>query len=89
MYLLDTDVISAARRSDRSPSVAAWLLGKPEDTLLLSSITLGEIECGIWLRDQRNPRFATDLRAWLNRATLVFLTGSWSLGQRTPGSGVA
>ena len=72
MYLLDTDVISAVGRSDRAPNVAAWLLGKPEDALFLSSITLGEIERGIWLQDRRNPRFTTDLRAWLDRTTLVF-----------------
>ena len=51
---------------------AKLMLGKPEDAVFLSSITLGEIERGIWLQDRRNPRFTTDLRAWLDRTTLVF-----------------
>ena len=38
MYLLDTNVISAVRRPDRAPQVAAWLRGKPESVLFLSVI---------------------------------------------------
>lgn len=30
MYILDTNVISAVRRPDRAPQVAAWLRGKAE-----------------------------------------------------------
>jgi len=72
MYLLDTDVISAMRRPDRSPQVRAWLRGKPEADLYLSVITLGELERGIRQQDRQNPEFAADLRAWLDRTMLVF-----------------
>lgn len=72
MYLLDTDVISALRRPDRAARVAAWLQGKPEANLFLSVITLGEIERGIHQQQAQNPGFAADLRAWLDRTTLVF-----------------
>ena len=72
MYLLDTNVISAVRCSDRSPQVRAWLQGRPEADLYLSVITLGEIERGIRQQDRRNPEFAADLRAWLDRTMLVF-----------------
>ena len=47
MYVLDTNVISAVRRPDRAPQVAAWLNGKSEQDLFLSVITIGEIERGI------------------------------------------
>ena len=72
MYLLDTNVISAVRRPDRAPKVAAWLDGKAERDLFLSVVTLGEIERGIRQQDARDPDFARDLRAWLDRTMLLF-----------------
>ena len=72
MYVLDTNVISAVRRPDRAPKVAAWLQGKPEAELFLSVITLGEIERGIRAQERTNPVFAADLRAWVDRTVRVF-----------------
>lgn len=72
IYLLDTNVLSAVRRPDRAPQVAAWLRGKPESELYLSVITLGEIERGIAQQHSRNPGFAADLRQWLDRTLLIF-----------------
>jgi predicted nucleic acid-binding protein len=73
MYLIDTNVLSALRRPDRAPQVANWLRSKPEDQLFLSVITLGEIDRGIAQQEDRNPPFARDLRAWLDRTTLLFM----------------
>ena len=72
MFILDTNVISAVRRPDRAPKVAAWLVGKPEQQLFLSVITLGEIERGIRQQKSRDPAFADDLRTWLDRTVLLF-----------------
>ncbi|AXQ96306.1 type II toxin-antitoxin system VapC family toxin (plasmid) [Cereibacter azotoformans] len=72
MYLLDTNVISAVRRPDRAPQVAAWLAGRNEADLFLSVITLGEIERGITRQEQGNPAFAADLQAWLDRTMRLF-----------------
>jgi hypothetical protein len=72
IYLLDTNVLSALRRPDRAPHVARWLADKPDDALFLSVITLGEIERGIALQTPRDPAFAQDLRAWLDRTTQLF-----------------
>lgn len=72
MYILDTNVLSAVRRPDRAPKVAAWLQGKAEQDLFLSVITLGEIERGIRQQNTRDPGFARDLRAWLDRTVLLF-----------------
>jgi hypothetical protein len=72
IYLLDTNVLSALRRPDSAPHVARWLADKPDDALFLSVITLGEIERGIALQSQRDPGFASDLRAWADRTTLLF-----------------
>lgn len=72
MYILDTNVISAVRRPDRAPQVAAWLRGRAEHDLFLSVITLGEIERGIRQQEARDPAFANDLRNWLDRTVLLF-----------------
>jgi toxin FitB len=72
MYVLDTNVISALRRPDRAPKVAAWLQDKPEAELFLSVITLGEIERGIRAQERLNPAFAADLRAWVDRTVRLF-----------------
>jgi predicted nucleic acid-binding protein len=72
MYVLDTNVISAVRRPDRAPQVAAWLRGKSEQDLFLSVITIGEIERSIRQQQGRDPAFAHDLRVWLDRTILLF-----------------
>ena len=72
MYVLDTNVISVIRRPERAPQVAAWLLGKAEQDLFLSVITLGEIERSIRQQEVHNPDFARDLRTWLDRTVLLF-----------------
>jgi len=72
MFLLDTSVLSALRRPDRAPHVVRWLADKRDDTLFLSVITLGEIERGIALQTPRDPAFASDLRAWLDRTVQLF-----------------
>ena len=72
MFILDTNVISAVRRPDRAPKVAAWLRGRAERDLYLSVITLGEIERGIRQQEARDPDFAHDLQAWLDRTVLLF-----------------
>lgn len=72
IQILDTNVISQARRADRAPQIAAWLAAQDEASLYLSVITLGEIERGIVLQERRNPGFAADLRVWLERTVRVF-----------------
>ena len=72
MYVIDTDVLSAARRPERAPQVAAFLRDRPEDSLYISAVTVGEVERGIQRQRRRNPDFARDLRLWLDRTLLVF-----------------
>lgn len=73
IYILDTNVVSAVRRPDRAPQVAAWLANRPEEALYLSVVSLGEIARGIRLQEGRNPVFAADLQAWLDRTVRVFV----------------
>lgn len=72
MFILDTNVISAVRRPDRAPKVAAWLRGKAEQDLFLSVVTLGEIERGIRQQETRDPGFAHDLQSWLDQTIMLF-----------------
>lgn len=72
MIILDTNVISALRRPERSPKAVAWLAAQRDEDLFLSVVTLGEIERGIALQDRRNPDFAADLRDWASRTATLF-----------------
>lgn len=72
IWLLDTNVLSALRRPDRAASAVAWIRTQDPSDLFLSVVTLGEIERGIQLQEPRNPAFAGDLRAWIDRTALLF-----------------
>ena len=63
MYLVDTNVLSEARRG----SVAArdWLRSVDPEAIYLSVITLGEIMKGIALKQRSDQRAATSLTQWL------------------------
>lgn len=65
MYLLDTNVLSEARRG--SPQAVGWLRSVEPDHLHLSVITLGEIMRGIALKERSDPQTAAHLAAWLTR----------------------
>ena len=64
MYLLDTNIVSEARRGTR-PAVE-WLRSVRPDMLHLSVITLGEIARGIALKERADPRAAAHLSTWLH-----------------------
>lgn len=70
-FILDTNVISAVRRRHRAPQVAAWLAQQADGDLFLSAITIGEIARGVRRQEGRDPTFARDLQAWLERTTTV------------------
>ncbi len=72
MLILDTNVLSALRRPERSPAAMAWLSRQRENMLYMSVVTLGEIERGIARQESQNPAFAQDLRDWLNRTVTLF-----------------
>ena len=67
MFLLDTDVLSVYRRRDRHPNVVQWVEAQRTSDLHVSVVTVGEVERGITQQRQRNPAFAEELAAWLDR----------------------
>lgn len=68
MYLLDTNIISEARRG--TPQAVSWLRGVDPHSVYLSTLTLGEIMRGIALKQRSDPRTAGHLAEWLRRIRL-------------------
>jgi len=65
MYLVDTNVISDARRG--APPALAWLRSVDPDSVHLSTLTLGEIMRGIALKQRSDPKTAGHLAEWLRK----------------------
>ena len=65
MIVLDTDVLSAVRRSGDS-RLHWWLAGLPE-TPCISIYSVTEIQVGIASVRGRDPDFARQLSSWLDR----------------------
>ena len=65
MYLVDTNVISDARR--KIPQALSWLQSIPPDEVFLSVVTLGEIARGIAQKKRTDPRAAQVFERWLAR----------------------
>jgi predicted nucleic acid-binding protein len=63
MYLLDTNIVSYARK-DANPA-AVWLRSAASSLLYLSVITLGEIERGVAMKEKADRQAAENLSAWL------------------------
>ena len=72
MYLLDTVVLSELRKKERNPGVTAWISGRPDQTLFVSVVSIGEIAKGIAQQDKQNSEFAKTLRQWLGKLLLLY-----------------
>ena len=64
-YLLDTNVISEARKPRGDERVKRWISSVPVGDLYLSVLTLGEVRRGIGLLQRRDPAQAEVYEAWL------------------------
>jgi toxin FitB len=63
MYLVDTNILSEARRGNRE--ARSWLRSVDPDTIHLSVVTIGEIMKGISLKGRTDAPTAANLTAWL------------------------
>jgi len=63
MYLLDTNILSHARK--RGTPAADWLQPMASSLLFMSVITLGEIERGVAMKEKSDRKAAERLAAWL------------------------
>lgn len=64
-YLLDTNVVSELRKPRPHGGVVAWLQSIDDTRLYLSAVTLGEIQAGIELTREQDPRKAEEIEVWL------------------------
>ncbi len=64
-FLLDTNVISEARRPQGHPGARAWLASVPTDALFVSVLVVGEIRRGIERLRPRDPSQAAIYEGWL------------------------
>jgi hypothetical protein len=88
VYLVDTNVISAASPNrPASPALVEWMDAQSA-SLFLSVVTVAEIEDGIAkLRRQRATRRSRDLAQWLE--AVLHLYGDRILGLDTPTARIA
>jgi predicted nucleic acid-binding protein len=63
MYLVDTNVVSEARRG--AVEAVTWLRSVNPQAVYLSVITLGEIMRGVALKQKSDPRAAAHIAQWL------------------------
>jgi len=71
-FLLDTNVISEARRKRPDAQVAAWFRRTDPASLHISVLTLGEIAKGAARYAKRDPAQAAALEQWLDAARLNY-----------------
>ncbi len=72
MFLIDTDVLSALRRRERSPDLVEWISGQRTTDLYLSVVSVGEVERGIVRQQRDNPVFARELALWLDSVLALY-----------------
>jgi predicted nucleic acid-binding protein len=64
-YLLDTNVVSELRKTNRDAGVAAWYSSVDSGDLFLSVLVVGEIRQGIERLRRRDPDQSTVFERWL------------------------
>lgn len=65
MYLLDTNIISELRKPKPHGGVLAWYNNIAEKELFISAVSVGEIQAGIEITREQDPRKAQTREAWL------------------------
>ena len=66
-FLLDTNVISEARKPAADSNVRSWMASVKGNDLYLSVLTVGEIRQGIERLRRREPARATVYETWLGQ----------------------
>lgn len=70
--IIDTNVLSEARRAGGHPAIKQYLMNAEEDALYLSVITLGELSRGIAKLDPGARQ--TELEQWLSATERLFIS---------------
>ncbi|MDR3067894.1 MAG: type II toxin-antitoxin system VapC family toxin [Cellulomonas sp.] len=70
-YLLDTNVLSEARRPRPDPQVTGWLSRQVPRDVAICVITVIEIELGVLRAERRDPAAGAALRRWFEKQVLT------------------
>ena len=65
IYLLDTNVVSEARKPRPDLNVLAWLTAVSKSDMFISTMVIGEIRRGVEMLYRRDRQRATALDQWL------------------------
>ncbi len=72
MYLLDTNIVSELRKPRPHRAVVAWIQTVPDADLYLSAVTLGEIQAGIEMTREQDPKKAAEIESWTDQVTTFY-----------------
>ncbi|MFZ0320272.1 MAG: type II toxin-antitoxin system VapC family toxin [Candidatus Sulfotelmatobacter sp.] len=64
-YLLDTNVVSELRKIRPHGAVVAWLETLRVEQILLSAVTMGELQAGVELTRRQDTAKAREIETWL------------------------
>ena len=67
MYLLDTNIISEARKPRPDPGVMRWLNSLNNGQTFISAVTVGEIQMGAEKKRLAGSKEAEGIEGWLER----------------------
>ena len=73
-YLIDTNVLCELAKEKPNTQVARWFSSHADDTLLISTITIGEIAYGIEKRDDGKAK--EELADWFKMVLLEWFKGA-------------
>ncbi|MDR1825358.1 MAG: type II toxin-antitoxin system VapC family toxin [Bifidobacteriaceae bacterium] len=71
-YLLDTNVLSEARKHRPESKVVAWLESCPSDDQAISVITAMELKVGVLRKARKNPLAGAYLERWFHAVMEAF-----------------
>jgi toxin FitB len=72
VFLLDTNVVSELRRKRPHVAVLSWLRAIPSEQLLVSAVTIGEIQAGVEVTRATDQAKAIEIELWLDEQIPTF-----------------
>lgn len=66
-YLLDTNVLSEVRKPKPHEAVLAWLAALRSEQILLSAVTMGELQEGVELIRRQDSQKAGEIERWIDQ----------------------
>lgn len=73
MYLIDTNVVSELRRRGQAdPGVIAWFNTTPEELMVISVVTVAELEAGVRRVERRDLAQGKHMRRWVEGVLAAF-----------------